>query len=141
MSLPFNSKIDKITERELVFDIIERETLGKDLTNDDGDVTFWKAGTFITAIWRKLVMMLPPTITLNFLKVKVGVIDIPIGSKGGTVNISGLENNQILLAQSQQTGIDIKECINTTVSGNNMICTLTTDVAYSNEDHIKIYAY
>lgn len=135
----FHSEIDKITERELVYDIVERMSLGKNLS--EGTNILWKAGTLITDMWKKLAYMLPPSITLNFLKVKVGVISIPAGSTSGAVTITNIENGSILLAQSQQNGSDVKECITVVRNGNNIVCTMSTDIAYTHNEYIKIYAY
>ena len=135
----FNQDIDKITERELVYDIVERLTLGKDLS--EGHNKIWNKGTFITEMWKKLVYMLPPTITLNFLKVKVGVIHIAAGAKTGTTTISDLDNGIVLLALSQQNGNDIKECLATSVNSGALTCTLTTDLPFTKDEYIKVYAY
>ena len=135
----FNNDIDKVTERELVYDIVERMTLGDDLT--EGTNTLWAKGTFITDIWKKIAYMLPPTVTLNILKIKTGVIDIAAGAKTGSVIISDLTNREVLLAISEQNGCDIKETLDTFITGNDLTVTLTVDTPYTRPEHIKVYAY
>ena len=71
-NLPFQQPIDLITEREMVYDIFERSKLGHDLK--DLDNTYFKAGTFLTDLIKKFIYMLPHTLVLNFLNVKVGEI-------------------------------------------------------------------
>ena len=136
---PFSNEIDKVTERELVYDIVERMVLGENLS--EGSNILWEKGTFITDIWKKLAYMLPPSITLNLLNVKVGVISIPKDESTGTVTITNLKNREVILALSEQTGCDVKECISTVVSGNNIICTMNVDTPYTKNEYIKVYAY
>ncbi len=136
---PFSNEIDKVTERELVYDIVERMVLGENLS--EGSNILWEKGTFITDIWKKLAYMLPPSITLNLLNVKVGVISIPKDESTGTVTITNLKNREVILALSEQTGCDVKECISTVVNGNNIICTMNVDTPYTKNEYIKVYAY
>ena len=135
----FNNDIDKVTERELVYDIVERMTLGDDLT--EGTNTLWTKGTFITDIWKKIVYMLPPTVTLNILNIKTGVIDIAAGAKTGNVIIQNLTNREVLLAISEQNGCDVKEALDTFITGNDITVTLTVDTPYTRPEHIRVYAY
>ena len=101
---PFSNEIDKITERELVYDIVERMVLGENLS--EGSNVLWEKGTFITEIWKKLAYMLPPSITLNLLNIKVGVLSIPKNSTTGSVTITNLKNREVVLAISEQNGCD-----------------------------------
>ena len=136
---PFSNEIDKITERELVYDIVERMVLGENLS--EGSNVLWEKGTFITEIWKKLAYMLPPSITLNLLNIKVGVLSIPKNSTTGSVTITNLKNREVVLAISEQNGCDVKECLTTVVTGNNIVCTLNADTPYTKNEYIKVYAY
>lgn len=136
-NLPFQQPIDLITEREMVYDIFERSKLGHDLK--DLDNTYFRAGTFLTDLIKKFIYMLPHTLVLNFLNVKVGEIHVAAGSKTGSCTISGLNEGKVILAYSQQMQIDVSENINT-VGSNNLLCTIATDVPYLKDDYIKVYA-
>ena len=136
---PFQNDIDKVTERELVYDIVERLSLGEDLGEIDN--TLWTRGTLITTILKKLAYALPASITLNMLNVKTGVITINAGQSSGSTVITNLNNNVLLMAVSEQTGCDIKDCIQTNVSGNNVTYSITVNTPYTKNEHIKIYAY
>lgn len=137
---PFNESVDKITERELVHDIVERLVLGKDLNN--GIYENHKAGEHLTTILNKLISTaLPPEAILNYLKVKCAYIKIPSGNRSGSVVITGLQDRKIILATSTQTGLDISACLSVVNNSNDsIICTMTTDVPYNNDEYIKIYA-
>ena len=137
--VPFNDEKDKVSEREMVYDIVERMTLGKDLT--EGSNVLWRAKTFITDIWKKLAYMLPPIVSLNILKVKVGIIEINAGSTSGSVTITDLEHKQVLLAVSQQNGCDLKDCLTISTSDNNIVCSLSVDAPFLSKEYIKVYAY
>jgi len=137
-NIPFNYKLDKVTERELVYDIVERLSLGKDLK--DGSTLFYKAGTMVTDVIKKIIFMLPPSIVIHYSDLKVGVIHIAPGQKSGSCTINGLSNGEIALAYSQQTQMDIKECI-TKSGGTNLTCTYTTKVPFEREEYVKVYAY
>lgn len=136
---PFQNDIDKVTERELVYDIVERLSLGEDLGEIDN--TLWTRGTLITTILKKLAYALPASITLNMLNVKTGVITINAGQSSGSTVITNLNNNILLMAVSEQTGCDIKDCIQTNVSGNNVTYSITVNTPYTKNEYIKIYAY
>ncbi len=136
---PFQNDIDKVTERELVYDIVERLSLGEDLGEIDN--TLWTRGTLITTILKKLAYALPASITLNMLNVKTGVITINAGQSSGSTVITNLNNNVLLMAVSEQTGCDIKDCIQTNVSGNNVTYSITVNTPYTKNEYIKIYAY
>ena len=136
---PFQNDIDKVTERELVYDIVERLSLGEDLGEIDN--TLWTRGTLITTILKKLAYALPASVTLNMLNVKTGVITINAGQSSGSTVITNLNNNVLLMAVSEQTGCDIKDCIQTNVSGNNVTYSITVNTPYTKNEYIKIYAY
>ena len=136
---PFQNDIDKVTERELVYDIVERLSLGEDLGEIDN--TLWTRGTLITTILKKLAYALPASITLNMLNVKTGVITINAGQSSGSTVITNLNNNVLLMAVSEQIGCDIKDCIQTNVSGNNVTYSITVNTPYTKNEYIKIYAY
>ena len=138
-NIPFDLTLDKATERELVYDIVERLSLGEDLGEIDN--TLWTRGTLITTILKKLAYALPASITLNMLNVKTGVITINAGQSSGSTVITNLNNNVLLMAVSEQTGCDIKDCIQTNVSGNNVTYSITVNTPYTKNEYIKIYAY
>lgn len=137
--LPFNESIDKITERELVFDIVERLKLGRDITN--GSVVQLNAGTYLTDVISKLISMMSPEVTLDYNNMKCAYIKISAGHKSGSIMINGLNEQKVVLACSKQTGADITECINVEPNGEDgIICTMTSDAPYYNDEYIKIYA-
>ena len=136
---PFNESIDKLTERELVYDIVERLALGKDLKT--GSIVNHNAGEQLTEVLNKLISTQPPEVILNYLKVKCGYIKISAGGKTGSIAISGLQDRKVILAISEQMGIDVKDCLSVTnISADTIICSMTTDAPYKNDEYIKIYA-
>ena len=140
MYYPFNESIDKITERELVHDILERLVLSKDLK--DGIYTNHKLGDSLTDIINKLISTTQsPEVILNYLKIKCGNLRITAGNKSGSVTITGLQDCRVILAQSTQMGIDVKDCLSIASGGaGSIICTMVTDAPYTNDEYIKIYA-
>lgn len=138
-NIPFNSDIDKITERELVYDIVERSTLGKDLK--ENNVLFWKKGTFLTDIFKRLVSFLPLPVTLHLYDVQIQYIHIGAGQKAGVCTFSNLSSGEILLAYSQQTQMDVKDTIVISGDKTRLTCTLNTTVPYHKDEYIKVYAW
>ena len=108
-NIPFDLTLDKATERELVYDIVERLSLGKDLT--EGTTLYFKAKTKLVDIFKRLILNLPPSLVLHFADIKIGIISISAGQKSGTCRLSGLKEGEIVLAYSEQTQMDIKELI------------------------------
>lgn len=137
---PFNESKDKITERELVYDIIERLKLGKTLT-DDAVRVLHRPGEMLTGVLSRLANMVPVSVLLNYYKIKTGFITIAANAKGGSTIIEGLTDRKVVLAVSQQSGINVTKCLSVINYGNNGITvTMSSSVPYTNSDYIKIYA-
>lgn len=135
---PFDESKDKITERELVFDIFERLKLGKQLKT--GNTVLNNAGTKITEVLGKIIAFaLPLSVVQSYLNIKTGYIHISPGDRSGSTTISGAQH--IAHAISQQTGEDVTSCLSTAVASGNITVTMTVDSAYKSEEYIKIYAY
>lgn len=136
---PFNDDIDKITERELVYDIVERLKLGRDFEMLPGAI--YRAGTFLLDLFKGLAVLFPTSFLLHIMDVKTAYIHIDAGGTSGTC---ALPNNQavtILRAYSEQTQMDVKECVLVSGSANNYTATFSCDIALLKEDYIKIYYY
>ena len=136
-NIPFDLTLDKATERELVYDIVERLSLGKDLT--EGTTLYFKAKTKLVDIFKRLILNLPPSLVLHFADIKIGIISISAGQKSGTCRLSGLKEGEIVLAYSEQTQMDIKECISTSGGVDSFICTYTTQVPFIRDEYVKVY--
>ena len=138
--IPFDKLIDKATERELVYDIVERLSLGKPMYNELNSL-YYEANTMVTDGFKKIIKMLPPDIEADYSKIQVANMEIPAGSKSGICRFNDLTIGKVVLAYSQQTQMDIKQLINTTGDTTALTCTFTADVPYINDEVIKIYAY
>lgn len=137
--IPFDKLIDKVTERELVFDIVERLKLGKQMINDSGTL-YYDANTMVTDVIKKLVSMAPPDVNDDYSNIQVEDIHIRAGEKSGTCLFTGLSKNQIVLAYSQQTQMDIKQAIQTSSGTDGFRCIFTSKVPFINDETIKVFA-
>lgn len=134
----FDQDLDKITERELVYDIVERLKLGKDLY--EGNALIYKAGTFLTECLKRCVLNLPASLVARFADIKIDVMQINPGASTGYCTFTDLKEGKVLLAYSEQTQMDIKETLTIHNAGSTMTCIMDADSAYIHGDHIKIYA-
>lgn len=135
----FNHELDKITERETVYDFVSRLKFGKDVTNtiEHGTTqrTLFSAGTKLKEVISRLVMLLPTYVLkdTNVTKVVVSRLDIPVGSS--SVTISKPDGKTLLRAISESTGQDITSCF--TLSSNTY--KMSMDTPYTVADTVKMY--
>ena len=137
--IPFDKLVDKVTERELVYDIIERLKLGKQMVSPSG-VLYYDADTMLTDVIKKLVSMAPPDVNDDYYNIKVADIHIKAGERSGSCLFTGLLRNEVVLAYSQQTQMDIKEAIQATPNVDGFRCIFTSKVPFINDETIKVFA-
>ena len=142
MYIPFNNSVDKITERELVPDILHRVKFSN--TIHDKDTTYFKEGSSIEDIIIRIIDSLPDKVRENYNKIHIGTIYMRAGTSSGACSIELPPDEfqpQCVYAVSQQTGIDYSGIIEkSTLNG---ITTFMLNVAdnFLNDDYIRIYVY
>lgn len=139
-SIPFDQLVDKVTERELVYDIIERLKLGKQMVNSSGTI-YHEPNDMLVDVIKKLVSLAPPDVNDNYYDIKIADIHIAAGDKSGACSFNNLTANEIVLAYSQQTQMDIKDAIKTTSTAGTMNCVFNSKVPYIHDEVIKVYAH
>ena len=144
MFIEFNNDKDKITERELVADILHRLKFSKEI-NDKDNVYFNSQSTFDDII-SKLISSIPfpDKVRENYTKIELGTIHIKAGTSSGSFAIQLPPDEfhpKCVYAISQQTGMDYSDCIEQNTF--NGITTFSLNVAdnFINDDYIKIYVY
>ena len=151
--LPFNESIDKVTEQELVYDIIERMKLGRDMAYEG--ISYYPARFNLNEIigelckWAIPYYIENPNIInteiqqLNFHKLTRGTIYIKAGETSGAISIPALQERKIAYAISRHTGFNITPCINARENEytHELICTYVVETPHTHDDAIDIYAY
>lgn len=142
MFIEFNNDKDKITERELVPDILHRLKFSKEI-HDKDNIYFNKQSTFDDII-SKLISVLPDKVRENYNKIELGTIYIKAGTSSGSFSIQLPPYEfqpKCVYAISQQTGMDYSDCIEQNTF--NGITTFSLNVAdnFINDDYIRIYVY
>lgn len=134
----FNAELDKITEREVVYDFVSRLKIGKSFTDPDNESTIiFDPPTKLKDIMRKAVMALPTTIALNLDEIHTTYINIQANNEYNEISIVFPSKTTLLLAYSERTQTDLTSLF--TPSENNTKYTMTIDVPYENTDIIKFY--
>ena len=133
----FNSDLDKITEREVVYDFVSRLKFGKDLTNtiehNAAQRVIVSAGEKLKDLICRIIMMMPSYVINNIVGLRVASLEIPVGSTSAA--ISQPSGKTLLRAISETTGQDITDCF--TLSGSTY--TITVAASYTSEDTVKMY--
>lgn len=130
----FNPNLDKITERELVPDIVHRLKISKPIPNPDNNTEgFYDANTKLETIIGRLITCIPGVINGQITDVSVYEKEISIGDK--TVSLDIPYPSIIVAAYSTRLGIDLKDLI----IYSNGAYQLSTDVPYTNTDTIKVF--
>lgn len=133
----FNSDLDKITEREVVYDFVSRLKFGKDLTNTIEHNAAYRvivvAGEKLKDLICRILMMMPSYVINNIVGLRVASLEIPVGSTSAA--ISQPSGKTLLRAISETTGQDITDCF--TLSGSTY--TITVAAPYTSKDTVKMY--
>ena len=136
---PFDPLKDKITEKELVPDILERLSFGKELSNGANEYAS-KGTKLVDVLIGVLQASLPQNVISHFKNVHVDTLHIQANHRFATKIIHDLKECKLLYAVSQQTGIDMTSYIMTlNTSPGSLTCTFSSDVPYLSDDTITIY--
>ena len=137
-NVPFEREKDRVTEREMVYDIVERLKIGRDLKyKDNPNIYLGYAGDYLLDLFQRFAQAIPDTVLANLDTLKTTALKISAGTKGNTTTI--LNANSILMAFSESTGMDVGDVLTVTKSGSNLVVALTAEVNYNKDDTIKIY--
>ena len=131
--------LDKITENEMVPDIVHRLTLDEELTCDSGIIA--DRHDYLDQLLSKICRTNHyPSELEQYNKLLTATIKIAAGETSGSTNLP-LENNyfKLLAAYSKQTGMDYRSMIETSVENSTITLTLSVPVAFSNDDEIQVF--
>ena len=140
MANEYNKNKDRITEKELVPDILERLTLSADITDSEGNVLVHSGTSFADVI--KLLNKSETFESLPILSdAAIVTMKIEAGKNHGEVVIDHQTsfNPKIYYAVSKQTGIDYTDCLSLLVKTSMMIITLDIPIPFLHDEEIKIY--
>ena len=136
----FDKDLDKITEREVVYDFVERLSLGKDLNldyNGSSRKVFSKTLMFRNGMLAYMLNLLPPSLVFNFVGMKTYHLVINVGDTSKSVSFSG--SYTLHRAYSDKMRMDISPAMTVSESGGNTTVTFNTDTPYIYNDIISIY--
>ena len=147
MSVPtqvFNPQLDKITEREVVYDFISRLTYGKDVVDPDNNQTILlPRQTLVKESIEKLIMQFPDRISKNIQNIHTNILVTDTGSVTYNISIPKYHGKSatILLAYSDRTGFDLTDCFvaGTSSDPNADLFVYSLDIPYTNRESIKYY--
>lgn len=140
----FNYKLDKITERETVYDFVSRLSIGKNLINQDYNIgtntndkqVIMPAGSKLKDdVLTNIIRTMDTSDILHLDKIKTAYKWVMPGSKSVTIVIpAGCTLYRIM---QEKTGQDVTQCF--TKDGNEY--TTTFDVETTQSDIYKAYYY
>ena len=138
--IPFNERLDKITERELVYDILNRLTWGRPITGANGAI-YADVNTTLSDTLSQLAIMAAPTGMTNLSKTKTANLVVQKDSTAGVCSIPSPDGTSIRIvkAVSQQTGIDYTELCTTTTANNVTSIMFTCTAPMLHQEVIKVY--
>lgn len=141
---PFNYKLDKITEREVVFDFISRLSIGKDFVNQDYDAgansndkqIIIPADTMLKdGVLMNIIRTMDMSDILHLDTIRTAYKSVEVGEKSVTIVIP--PDCILYRIVQEKTGHDVTQCF--TKSDNAYIATF--DVPTSITDTYKAYYY
>ena len=141
---PFDYKIDKITEREVVYDFISRLSIGKDFVNQDYNSAtnsndkqvIFPAGYMVKdEVLMNMIRTMDTSDIIHLDKIKTAYKTINAGTKSVTIMIpNGCTLYRIV---QEKTGQDVTQCF--TKSGSTYVANF--DVPTTIQDTYKAYFY
>ena len=137
----FDKDLDKITEREVVYDFVERLSIGKDfpLEYDGVSTKVFSAFTKLRdGVLAYVLNLLPPSLVFNYVGMKVYHLPINVGDHSKSITLTG--NYNLHRAYSDKLRSDISSAMTVTHSGGNTVISYNTDTNYIYDDIISIYA-
>lgn len=140
-NINFNPNLDKITEREVVYDFFDRLAIGKDTNIDEyNDTKILNQNDNVKSLLTKLLFNLPSEIISIITSIKSKSINISVYD----INISFTlpKNSTICLIHSEKNNDNLTEIFekNTEYNDNDSDeYIMNLDCPYINDDVIKIY--
>lgn len=141
---PFNYALDKVTEREVVFDFLSRLSIGKDFVNqdydsganlDDKQIIIPAGMKFKDGVLMNMIRTMDISDILHLDTIKTTYKSVGVGEKSVIITIpSGYTLYRII---QEKTGQDVTQCF----SKNNNACIAEFDVPTTVEDIYKAYYY
>lgn len=141
---PFNYELDKVTEREVVYDFLSRLSIGKNFVNQDYDSAtnsndkqnIFTAGAMLKdEILMNIIKTIDVSDIIHLDKIKTAYKSIAAGVTSVTIAIpSGCTLYRII---QEKTGQDVTQCFSK--SGSKYVATF--DVATTHADIYKAYYY
>ena len=141
---PFNYRLDKITERETVYDFVSRLSIGKDFvnkdynsgTNSNDKQIIFPAGTMLKdELLMNMIRTMDVSDIIHLDKIKTTYKSVTVGERSVTIEIpSGYTLYRIM---QEKTGQDVTQCF--TKSGSTYITNF--DVPCTHVDTYKAYYY
>lgn len=136
----FNPELDKITEREMVYDIYSRIKIGKNVVDPDSNLTLFSPPISIQDIDVKTIMLLPTSLAFNINKLHTTYINIsPLNGTEVSCIVSGKAN--LIRAYLERSLTDISTLITTDYSDQLTTFNFSYDVPFINNDILKLYYY
>ena len=141
---PFNYRLDKITEREVVYDFVSRLNIGKDFVNKDYDSganandkqVILPAGMMLKdEVLMNMIRTMDMSDILHLDKIKTAYKSVGVGEKSVTIEIPA--NCTLYRIMQEKTGQDVTQCF----TKNNNTYVATFDVPTSHTDNYKAYYY
>lgn len=146
----FKEDLDKVTEAEMVYNILERLKFGNDITlstfvdRDYQGLTIYPENTkLINAIRHILISAVPPSLLEYTDNMKAVIMEIPQGAmfaSSGFVLDNSSDRYTIVKAFSEKARLDVTSIVGEPeYQGYNCSFSLSFDTAYPYDDNIVIY--
>ena len=140
---PFNYELDKITEKETVYDFVERLKIGRDfLLSDFSNIenSIYKVNSSLLDLIKTTYISLPYTLAFNETQ-KVVCIKIPKDSLAAStmIDLENYETYEVLIAYLDKLRVDISSAISLRSVENQLYIVAKFDTKYPKEDMITVY--
>lgn len=140
--IEFNPNLDKITERETVYDFFDRLTVGRDTSVDINNtaITLHSNDNIKNILAKLLYFALPEQFPYIISNIKTTFINVNANSLDIKFHIP--KNSNIIAIYSDKTGDDLIDIFEENIEyedENNKEYIMKIDCGYINNDVIKIY--
>ena len=131
--------LDRITEREMVPDILHRVRFDENIDCDGQSLG--GAGEYLTNVLAKICRVGNyPAVLKNYDGLQVGTLKMMAGEKRGSVEfVTPSKNPSLVAARSTSTGADYKDLMEVATYDGITSVRLVTDVAFAMDEEIQVF--
>ena len=141
MLIPFNESLDKITNNELVYDILERLKFGNQHVDSNDNIVINKDEKLINVLLKLMNVNMPTNTFSESANLKIYDLHLQKNNNKASIIVTDTIEHKLIKAVSEETGIDYTNLISVVFDQDNRQCIVSfqSKEDFYNNETIKLY--